>query len=208
VFQSHAPAFLRTELNQLQARTFLISHALSTYRNAASTVQQQRETGPPLAPAAAEANNIDNGNIERGVEERVKAQAALVPTIARQITVDPALARAALDFVAAGDTLLKYTRAKLINGKPHDPRPKTVKMRGELVEWDKRAFTVANAKLGGSMTLRANRLCSDLDANFHVFLSGVSAGKDLLDFRAPSKQCAQNWVMGILASIGRLQSSL
>ena len=195
-------------MNQLQALTFLISHALSPYRNATDTVQQQRETGPPLAPAAAEANNIDSGNIEKGVEERLKAQAAFVPTSARQVAVDPALARAALAFVAAGGALLKYTRAKLINGKPHDPRPKTVRMRGELLEWDKRAFTVANAKLGGSMTLRANRLCSDLDANFHVFLSGVSAGQDQLDFRAPSIQCAQNWVMGILASIGRLRSSL
>ena len=86
----------------------------------------------------------------------------------------------------------------------HEPHPKIVKMNGSSVTWDKKSFPVANAKLGGSMLLRANSTGEDLDCNFYMTLSGVPGGQEALDLRAPSKDVAEKWVMGVLACIGKL----
>ena len=121
------------------------------------------------------------------------------------MAVDPEQAKAAREFVSGGGTLHKYMRAKLINGKWHEPRPKAVKLNGAQIMWDKRVFTVANVKLGGSPLLKANSSSSALDGHFHCFLSGVSGGgQDQLDFRASSKEEAERWVLGVQACIGKL----
>jgi hypothetical protein len=159
---------------------------------------------------AADSNACSILKNEIDFEEQQSASPAPVFEAA-EVASDPAISRAetsaAIAFVTAGGILLKYTRAKLINGVPHNPRPKTVRMSGTRMLCDKKAFNITNIKLGGSMLLRANRLCSDFDSNFHVYLSGISAGRDQLDFRAPTKELAQNWVTGVLASIGKLQQS-
>ncbi len=121
------------------------------------------------------------------------------------MAVDPEQAIAAREFVSGDGTLHKYMRAKLINGKWHEPRPKAVKLNGAQIMWDKRVFTVANVKLGGSPLLKANSSSSALDGHFHCFLSGVSGGgQDQLDFRASSKEEAERWVLGVQACIGKL----
>ncbi len=111
--------------------------------------------------------------------------------------------KAAQAFVTAGGTLKKYMRDNLINGKMHEPHPKVVKMNGRYVEWNKKSFPVANAKLGGSVLLRANGFedLKNLNCNFYLTLSGVPGGQENLDLQAPSKDVAEMWVMGVLACI-------
>jgi hypothetical protein len=172
---------------------------------AARALQQQK--AKELAEASAADAKLREDRSGREAEERVKALAAAASATAPPKTaaaVDPALAKAAQEFVTAGGTLLKYMRADLINGKCHEPRPKTVRMKGCQILWDKRVFNVANAKLGGSMVLKANSSTAALDSNFHCFLSGVPSGQDQLDFRASSKEEAEKWVMGVQACIGKL----
>lgn len=160
----------------------------------AKALQQQREK----ELAATKATGTELQKKEGEAEERRKAQAAPKPK------VDPEQVKAALAFVTGGGTLNKYMRDKLVNAKWHEPRPKTVKMNGTQIVWDKRSFQVVNAKLGGSMLLRANNTGDNLDCNFYCSLSGVPGGQDALDFQAPSKEIAEKWVLGILASIGNL----
>jgi hypothetical protein len=119
--------------------------------------------------------------------------------------VDPAKANEAKEFVTQGGPLMKYMRAKLVDGKVHSPRTKTVKMDGNQAMWDKRAFAVSNAKLGPSMLLSANNPGDvDMSCNFHLLLSGVQGGEDQLDFQASSKELAEKWVLGVQACINKL----
>ncbi len=166
----------------------------------AKALQQQKEAELE-AVTAAETMRL---KVEIEALDRQKAQEAAKAQV--KPAVDPKKASEAEAFVAAGGGLNKYMRAKLINGKWHDPRPKTVKMVGTQIAWDKRSFQVVGAKLGGSQMLRANNpgSAADLAINFHCTLSGVPAGQDHLDFQAPSKEVAEKWVIGILSSIGKL----
>ena len=146
-------------------------------------------------------------------EERAAAQAVVAPVeqvkpkplpSSPTAAVDPEQAAAAKAFVNAGGAVLKYMRAKLIEGKWHQPHSKNVKVEGSSVKWDKRSFTLTDVKMGASMLLNTNNPGQDLSCNFHCFLSGVSSGEDQLDLQAPSKELAEKWVMGIKACIGKL----
>ena len=118
--------------------------------------------------------------------------------------MDAHAAAAATAFVTAGAKLLKYMRAKLIEGKRHTPHSKNVKVEGSCVKWDRKTFTVTSVKMGPSMLLSANSPGEDLSCNFHCFLSGVEQGEDQLDLQAPSRELAETWVLGIKACIGKL----
>jgi hypothetical protein len=112
--------------------------------------------------------------------------------------------QSALAFVTAGGQLSKYVRSKFVIAEWHEPRPKTVRMNGAQIVWGSRAFRVENARVGGSLLLKANNPSADTDCNFHCTLSGVKFG--WLDFQAPSKEIAEKWVLGIQACIGTLPS--
>ncbi len=179
---------------------------LQKEKDAEEALALQRQKERELADAAAADAKLRGDRNGREAEEKMKAHAAASAKAktAPKAAVDPELASAAREFVTLGGALHKYMRAKLIDGKLHEPRPKTVKMNGSQIMWDKRVFAVANAKVGGSMLLRANSSTASLDCNFHCFLSGVASGQDQLDFRASSKEEAEKWVMGVLACIGKL----
>jgi hypothetical protein len=166
--------------------------------NEARAMQLQREK--EAANAAAEEDRL------KTQVENLKKSAAATPKAAPKPAVDHEKARAALEFVTAGAPLHKYMRAKLINAKWHEPRSKAVRMNGTQIQWDKRSYRVANAKMGGSLMLKANSPSGDFSTHFHCMLSGVAGGLDQLDFRAPSSDAAELWVLGILASIDKLPS--
>lgn len=164
----------------------------------ATHAQKQKESGEAKAVLEQREKEM---KAEQARVAAAKGGAAAKPAGA---AADPELVKAAQAFVTEGGILNKYMREKLVNGKVHEPHPKTVKMNGSCVTWDKKSFTVANAKLGGSMLLRANSTGEDLDCNFYMTLSGVPGGQEALDLRAPSKDVAEKWVMGVLACIGKL----
>jgi hypothetical protein len=166
----------------------------------AKALQLQREK--EAAAATAEEDRL----MSKLQFESLNKVAAAMAKVALKPAVDHEKARAALEFVTAGGGLHKYMRAKLINAKWHEPRAKTVRMNGTQIQWDKRSYRVSNAKMGGSLTLKANSPSVALDAHFHCMLSGVAGGQDQLDFRAPSRDVAELWVLGILASIDKLPS--
>ena len=175
----------------------------------AKALQEQRDQELAAAAAADAALRA-----RREAEERAAAEAAAAPVdqvkpkppppSSPKAPVDPEQAAAAQAFVNAGGEVLKYMRAKLIEGKWHDPHAKNVKVEGTSVKWDKRSFVISDVKLGPSMLLSTNNPGEDLSGNFHCFLSGVASGEDQLDLQAPSKELAEKWVLGIKACIGKL----
>jgi hypothetical protein len=174
----------------------------------AQALQEQRDR--ELAAAVAVEAAI---RARREAQEREAAEAGVAPVEqvkpkpppgSPKVVVDPETAAAAKAFVATGGTVLKYMRAKLIEGKWHTPHAKNVTVEGTSVKWDKKSHIMLDAKLGPSMLLSSNNPGEDLSSNFHCFLSGVGSGEDQLDLQAPSKELAEKWVLGIKVCLGKV----